>query len=317
MFFTVTIQTHNNADTLDITLRHLHTLQCPEQVDYEILVVDNNSSDGTSHVIRRHAELLRPRMRSVFEPQQGLSHARNRALRKAQGNVVCFVDDDVIVDPRWLHAMSAAFAGYSADVVGGRSYLILPDKGPQWLSPLAEGLLSRLDYGDSPLVNTDKDLYGLNFAVRRELAVDLGGFRTDLGRCGRSLACGEESDLLNRVRKHGGIVVYEPAAVVGHLVKPERLSKRWLLRRAYAGAVATERLSIERGQICSTARLAVHCMRCCASVCKSVLWRRDTAVELFEKQYHAAYSLGRLTATLSSRCSRKSPVLPERLMCTQ
>lgn len=298
MFLTVTIQTYNNARMLDLTLRGLRTLECPRGSDYEILIVNNNSSDDTPHVIRKHAESHLPRMRYVVESRQGLSCARNCALNEARGEVVCFLDDDVVIDPKWLIAVSTAFARHSADVVGGRSYLIYPGQRPQWLSPLTEMLLSRLDHGDQILVNTDKDLFGLNFSVRRRLAIELGGFRMDLGRRGKSLACGEEIELLDRVRNAGGTVVYEPAAVVGHVVKPERLSKRWLLRRTYAGAVAAERLRIGKGEVRRVGTLFIHAVRCWGSVVKSLLWRRDSAAAFFEKQYFAAYSLGRLSATV-------------------
>lgn len=292
---------------LDATLQKLQTLQCPLESDYEILVVDNNSSDSTPEVIRMHMETQRARMRSVFESAQGLSHARNRALKEASGEVVCFLDDDVVVDPGWLHAVSAAFKKYGADVVGGRSYLIYPCDRPEWMSPLTEVLLSRLDHGDTALVNTDKDLFGLNFSVRRRLAIELGGFRTDYGRRGKSLTCGEEIELLDRVRNRGGMVVYEPAAVVGHVVKPERLSRSWLLRRTYAGAVATERLLIGKGKVGRVGALGMHTARCWGSVLKSLLWRRDSALTLFEKQYYAAYSLGRFAASVRNSYFSISP----------
>lgn len=303
MFLTVTIQTYNNADVLNTAVKHIRSLQCNLNDRCEILIVDNNSTDDTPRVISRHMQSQGPPMRSVFEFRQGLSHARNRALKEAQGEVVCFLDDDVIVDRHWLIAMSAAFCKYSADVVGGRSYLIYPGEKPEWLSASTEVLLSRLDHGDRTLVNTEKDLFGLNFAVRRELAIQMGGFRTDFGRQGGSLNCGEEIELLDRIRKAGGSVVYEPAAVVGHIVKPERLSKKWLLRRTYAGAVATERMSISNGKDGDIGRLMLHSARCWASVAKSALLRRDSARLFFEKQYCAAYSLGRLSAALANRAS--------------
>lgn len=300
MFITVTIQTYNNAETLGLTLKSLRTLRCPPATDYEILIIDNNSSDTTPEIVRKHAASHLPQMRYLFEPQQGLSCARNRALKEARGQVVCFLDDDVIVDSQWLTAVSTAFAKYSADVVGGRSYLIYPGKRPAWLSRQTEVLLSRLDHGDKTLVNTERDLFGLNFSIRRNLAIELGGFKTDLGRCGNSLNCGEEIELLDRVRNMGGTIVYEPKAVVGHVIKPQRLSKRWLLRRTYAGAVTAERLLIAKGKVNRLGRLFIHTVRCWASVVKSLLWRRDTAAAVFDKQYFAAYSLGRLSATLNS-----------------
>jgi len=128
MFVTITIQTYNNAAYLGQTLKSLCELRCPRDVDYEILVVNNNSSDATPEVIREYSALLAPRLRSAFESQQGLSYARNKSLREARGTIVSFLDDDVIVDPGWLEAVSCTFKEYSPAVVGGRSYLIYPKK---------------------------------------------------------------------------------------------------------------------------------------------------------------------------------------------
>ena len=131
--------------------------------------MDNNSSDDTPDVIRRYRDVLGPRLRNVFEPRQGLSHARNRALAEAKGDIVSFIDDDVVVAPDWLAAVCDAFAAYSASVVGGRSYLIYPESSgrPVWLPAHREIMYSRLDYGLDPLVGTDKALFGLNFSVRQ------------------------------------------------------------------------------------------------------------------------------------------------------
>lgn len=309
MFATVAIQTYNHAKTLAKTLESLRTLRCPKGTDYEILVVDNNSSDDTADVIQRYAKILAPRLCSIFESRQGLSHARNRALKEAKGEIVCFTDDDVRVDPGWLNAVVEAFEKYNASIVGGRSYLIFPDgiQKPEWLTERFETLLSRLDYGDEVLVNTDKDLFGLNFSVLKKAALEIGGFNTSFGRNGRTLLCGEEKDLLDRIREVGGIAVYEPNAVVGHIVPPERLKKKWFLRRIYGGAVSSERLLIAQGKTPNRlGNIFLHTARCCGSVGKSMFRKDTTAQELFRKQYFAVDSLGRLVETIRYTLKRNT-----------
>jgi hypothetical protein len=132
--------------------------------------------------------------------------------------------------------------------------------------------LSKLDHGDQALVGVD--LYGLNFSVRKELAVGVGGFNPALGRCGRSLRSGEESDLQKRICAAGNIAVYEPRAVVGHVVSKERLTKKWFLRRAFAPGADLEALR--------TSQVAIHLVRCCGSACRSLL-RREGPDVLFGK----------------------------------
>jgi len=299
VFVTITIQTYNRAATLAETLESLRNLRCPEATEYEILVVDNHSSDDTPQVIEEYRRLLAPRLRSVVETRQGLSHARNRALQEARGQIVSFLDDDVIVDANWLAAVTAAFEEHAATVVGGRSYLIYRSRRPAWLPAHYEFYLSRLDYGDHVLVDTDRDLYGLNLSIRHDAALQVGGFNPALGRCGRvSLRSGEESDLLRKNRGRGGVVVYEPKALVGHIVLESRLRMRWFVRRAFSAGVDTETLGRLEGNRPRPSRSVAHLLRCCGSVLKSLVRGELAPPILFGKALAVVAALGSLYASL-------------------
>ncbi len=295
----ITICTYNNARKLEAVLESLRNLICPSGLGYEILVVDNHSSDETKSVVERHQAAWGPRLRYIFEEAQGLSHARNRALREAAGDVVSYIDDDVKVDPGWLAAVATAFEEYSAAVVGGKSYLIYSWQRPTWLPEQYESLLSRLDYGDQVIVGLDKDLFGLNFSVRKELAVQLGGFDTSLGRCRHSLGSGEESDLLHRIRQTGGLAVYEPKAVVGHVVSPERVTVRWFVKRMFAAGRDDVAIAAKNGDAVPSIRdAAVHALRCCGSILKSVVFGDFSAKVIISKGLVAAVALGTLDRRL-------------------
>src|SRR5687768_5445004 len=97
---TVAICTHNRADLLDQTLAALRLVRIPHDVSWELLVVDNNSTDGTSQIITEHRRHLP--IRPLFETQLGLCAARNRAIRESRGALILWTDDDVIVDPNWI-----------------------------------------------------------------------------------------------------------------------------------------------------------------------------------------------------------------------
>jgi len=295
MFITVTIQTYNRSAVLAETLESLRSLRCPAGVEYEILVVDNNSTDRTPEVIQEYGGILAPRLRSVFEARQGLSHARNRALQEAKGQIVSFLDDDVVVDAEWLTAVAGAFEEHAAAVVGGKSYLIFRSRRPAWLSEHYEFFLSRLDYGDRPIVGIDRDLYGLNFSVRKDIVLQAGGFDPSLGRCGGvSLRSGEESDLLRRIRALGGVAVYEPRAVVGHIIPGERLRMKWFIKRAFAAGVDVEPLRwAEAGRACGS---FVHLLRCCGSVLLSPVRGEIRSDVLFGKLLAIVGALGSLYA---------------------
>ncbi len=238
MFVTITIQTYNQAGPLRQTLQSLGALRRPDGVDYEILVVDNNSTDATAEVISECEATLGPRLRCVFESRQGLSHARNRAIAEARGEIICFIDDDVVVDPGWLAGHLNAYLADSRTVaVGGRVLLRWPDGcgRPGWLTSDLEGFLGYVDSGaDGPIMRFPRYPYGCNMSVKRSIAEQIGGFSPRLGRKKSNLISNEEKLFFYGIHLRGGRVAYAPEALVHHVVAPPRLSKAFFLRRAYA-----------------------------------------------------------------------------------
>jgi glycosyltransferase involved in cell wall biosynthesis len=118
----VAICTYNRAASLHRVLRSMSRMSVSEGLSWELLVVDNNSDDDTRETALEFRGVLP--LRYVFEPVQGLSSARNRALAEYEGDLLVFVDDDVIVHRNWLKAYASAVRHFSAaDYFGGR---ILP-----------------------------------------------------------------------------------------------------------------------------------------------------------------------------------------------
>ena len=217
-----------------------------EAPDHEILVLDNASTDRTQEVVAGLVDRV-PQLRSVVEPRLGLSHARNRVLRDAEGDVVAFLDDDARADAGWLRSLDHRFTlSGSAECVGGPIRLAWQRTPPPWFPSIGSLYFGELDLSKTArLLARHERPRGANFAVRRSTAQDLGGFRADLGRAGRSLLSGEDDDFLNRLQEAGLEVWWEPGASVSHLVTAERASMRWLLRRAWMQGRSEVR--IERG----------------------------------------------------------------------
>jgi glucosyl-dolichyl phosphate glucuronosyltransferase len=232
MKYTVAICTWNRASLLPGALRSVAQQSSPP--DYEILVIDNGSTDTTRDVL---AKLVRriPNLRVRTEPHLGLSHARNRALREAEGDIVAFLDDDARPEPGWLESLDGAFnRPHKPAAVGGPVHVRWPNQPPRWFPSYALSYLGELDFGTVPrMLVGDERLRGLNMAVNREAAIAVGGFRTQLGRSGRSLLSGEDEEFLDRLQRAGLQVWWEPRARVEHLVDLERTSIRWLCRRAW------------------------------------------------------------------------------------
>jgi GT2 family glycosyltransferase len=201
----------------------------PESIEWEVLVVDNNSSDRTRLVCEEFCRNYRGRFRYLFEPRQGLSHARNAGIREARGVILAFTDDDVIVDISWLQNLTSELSEGGWAGAGGR---ILPQGSfprPDWLSEEAMrmgGVLPLFDLGEitNPLTQPP---YGANMAYRKAIFEKYGFFRTDLGRQGNSLMSSEDAELGFRLLTAGEPLRYVPNAVVYHAVTEERLRQRY------------------------------------------------------------------------------------------
>jgi len=256
--YTVAVCTWNRSALLPVSLQSVATQT--GHVDYEVLVIDNASSDDTGAVVQALTSTL-PRLRYVFEPRLGLSHARNRALREARGDVVAFLDDDARAVPGWLDGLDPAFtANDLVACAGGPVHLDLPVPVPRRLPSTAPVYFGELDLGDTVRrLDFDERPRGCNLAVRRDMATSLGGFRTELGRIGNSLLSGEDDDFLNRVHAAGWQVWWAPDAAVAHRVDLSRLSLRWLFRRAWMQG--RSEVALERGSGTVTTRECLHAMR--------------------------------------------------------
>ena len=230
----VVICTYNRSGLLDSCLASL-SAQSLDVRAFEVLVVDNDSPDGTAAVIdrwRQETGNVRALRRARPRPVVGSEHR----LREAAADIVAFIDDDARPDPGWAAALLDAYERWpGVAAVGGPVSLNWPRPRPRWLTPGLESWFSRLDHGDAPrLLEAPAPLFGTNLSVRRRLALELGGFAVELGRVRQVLLSGEDIEFLGRLRRHGGAVGYEPRALVRHEVAAERLSPWWLVRRAYA-----------------------------------------------------------------------------------
>lgn len=236
----VVVCTYNRSQSLGATVASLRRMRVPPDLAWELIVVDNNSTDDTRTVIQEFARTSGLQVRYIFEGRQGKSHALNAGLREARGEVIAFTDDDVLVDADWLTGLLAVFKCTGAMGVGGKS---LPDwtgvTKPSWVvteGPYSTswGLLIGLDLGDEP-VQLRAAPWGLNMAFRRSAFDKYGTFRTDLGAAGSKLMLGEDTEFGNRLIKAGEKVMYAPKAIVRHPMDPRRLTKPYMLSYFFAG----------------------------------------------------------------------------------
>ncbi|MCM1251149.1 MAG: glycosyltransferase, partial [Alistipes sp.] len=171
-----------------------------------------------------------------YEPEPGVSHARNRGIREARAEWVAAVDDDQTVDPEFLAAYLRFIASCpGAAVAGGRIVADYPAGRPRWMSKYTEmPVANPMDFGPATRVfPRGRVPGGGNMAFRRDLVLRYGGFDTSLGRVGRELIGGEENDLFERLLLGGETIHYVHGAVIRHIIPPEKLTDAYFRRLCY------------------------------------------------------------------------------------
>jgi len=221
--------TYNRADLLDAAVKSVLTQTHSDTPPFELIVVDNNSSDATGKVVARLAA-ADPRVRYVFEGRQGLSYARNAGVGHARGALIAFIDDDLRADPDWVAAIVRAFDEHpDVDVVGGRVLPMWPSPPPAWLTQDHWAPLALADHGDTRFVVTVENpicLIGAG-AGRRTMFDAVGPFVTDFQRVQDSIGSLEDHDFILRVLGTGRRGLYVPGIIVRAAVQPDRLERTY------------------------------------------------------------------------------------------
>jgi glycosyltransferase involved in cell wall biosynthesis len=231
----VVLPTYNRAAHLRRTLASVLGQRTTRR--YEVIVVDNNSTDGTRGEIQR-AMAGGASVRYVLEANQGVSYARNAGIAAARAPLVAFVDDDVCVGADWIETICRHFEQHpEVDAVGGK---VLPDweaPPPAWLTRDHWGPLALLDLGETPCrVNGENRvcLLTANLACRRCVFDRVGLFRTELQRVQDGIGSMEDHEWLLRFWVAGREALYVPDLTAVTDVPLRRMTKRYH-RRWHSG----------------------------------------------------------------------------------
>jgi glycosyltransferase involved in cell wall biosynthesis len=242
MQVSVVIATYNRARLLPGILGVLASQEAHPPLQWEIVVVDNNSSDSTRDVVASFSRTTTIPVRYAFEARQGLSSARNRGVQEARGAILAFTDDDVLPAPDWIVQVVAAIDRWGAHGVGGRILPRWEASPPSWITGNWRLLrrLSIMDFDQSRLLalplQRNPQVWGANMAFRREVFDRVGGFDPRLGLIGPKLFRSEESDLIDRALRLGLRIAYDPALTVYHRIGSDRMQKSYFRRLALESA---------------------------------------------------------------------------------
>ncbi|MGA2620314.1 MAG: glycosyltransferase family 2 protein [Thermoguttaceae bacterium] len=227
---TVVVCTYNRAELLRRALGSLAVLETAGKFTYEVLVVNNGSSDSTNAVTDEVARYAPVAVRRVDEPRSGIAFSRNCGIAAARGEWIAFFDDDQLADPRWLLELLTLAREKGARSAAGARTLLLPDGKQPPLPPLCRLLLgedcggevSQHRYGSKAAPNTG------NFLIHRTVFDEAGTFDEALAMSG------EDSYLYYKMQQAGINVWYTPAALVQHVIPAHRLQDdyfRWTCLR--------------------------------------------------------------------------------------
>jgi GT2 family glycosyltransferase len=200
--------------------------------DWELVVVDNGSTDDTVRVVSKLHALYPRRVRLIRESCLGLSAARNAGVHAATGDLIAFLDDDASPMPGWLEALAEALASQNVLAAGGPVEPLFSSELPPWFSERYLPYLTVFDKGPA-IVGLTYNEYprGTNMAFRREAFERYGLFSTDLGRKAAVLRSCEEIEFCLRLERAGARILYMPEARVQHEIRTERLSADWMRAR--------------------------------------------------------------------------------------
>jgi glycosyltransferase involved in cell wall biosynthesis len=230
---TIIICTYNRADVLKEVLQSL-TCQTTPLTAYEVLVINNNSSDETQQI----AEYFSSRYENfhvVIEAQQGLSYARNRGFKEAKTLWVSYLDDDARARPDFAERIIYTAQNFSFDCFGGVYLPWYMFGRPPWF---------RDEYGtngkllDETGVLSKGEISGGVSVFKKSVLEQLGGFPTSLGMSGNTIAYGEETLLQVRMRRKGFVIGFDPGLQVDHLMPLPKMTVRWMLKSAYRHGLA-------------------------------------------------------------------------------
>jgi glycosyltransferase involved in cell wall biosynthesis len=234
----IVISTRNRAEQLRSCLEALVHQDGVAPDSYEIVVIDNGSTDDTRQVV----ESIRPRFSQLcyhYEGRLGLSVARNAGVSLAQGDIVGFGDDDAISSSSYVAEVLAPFEDPQVACVGGKIVASWPDgAAPGWFAPKYGNVVGQTSFGEAARwMKKNEFPFGGNIAIRREVLQKLGGFNESLGKRGQNNLWGEEIDLCHRMQEHGYRFFYNPRALVWHVVGRHRATENYFVESVFGKGV--------------------------------------------------------------------------------
>lgn len=284
----VIIPTLNRADLLNQTLSSI-SRQTLSRDRFEVIVVDNGSTDNTAEVVRTFAKNEMP-IRYVLETSPGLHAGRHRGMKEAVGSILTYADDDIQAFPEWLETIKQCFADERIAIVGGKDLPNYQSTPPKWMDSLwistNQGkyltYFSLIDLGDKVMEIDPAFVFGCNFSIRKSILKEVGGFHPDGMPSSLIKLRGDgETHVAEAVRALGYKTIYHPLASVYHWVPTSRMDKAYIAKRAFADGVTESYRHTRQGKSLTE-----------NSITKVLRRLRETLLDEVEKQIRKNFRRG-------------------------
>lgn len=245
MTLSIIIPTNNRAEVLSFALRSIQN-NVTTSNDYEVIVVDNGSTDHTKAICESYENSI-PNFRYIYDAEPGLLTGRHVGIEKANGEVLCFLDDDVELNPNYINGVITLFKDPNVTIATGPCLPKYEQYPPDWLSYFWTntqtggkwcGYLSLLDFGNEAQTIDPNFVWGLNFVIRKATILDLKGFHPDIVRDAQQFQGDGETGLTLKAAENGLLANYHPDLLLYHYVNKERVTKAYFKKRAYFQGVS-------------------------------------------------------------------------------
>ena len=237
----VIIPTRNRMDLLKDLLNSIKTHK-PVKFNYEVIVINNGSSDSTISMVEETKKLFPVQLKILNEPMPGLHRCRNRGAKEAIGTVLGYLDDDMVVSSQWLTGADLVLQK-KTDAVAGKILPLWRGEVPEWSHIIYDGKVcgywGLLDLGEKQIPVKSDFIPGGNCFIRKEIVTKLKGFNPDGVPSELLKYRGDgETGFFRQFHKSGYRAMYDPVAMVRHIIGPDRLTLEYICNRSFRQGIS-------------------------------------------------------------------------------